>query len=234
MSSGASGCCPPARARAWIRCCSCWWCIGCSRRAANGGCIGTGLSAARSADLLGADAALADIHTLYACHDRLLEHKQAVFDHLVDRWRDLFNATFDVLLYDLTSTYFESDPPVADERQAPPRLLARSSPRLRAGGHRAGGDPGGFAARLRGAGGQHARTRPRLRDFLARIERQYGKARRVWVMDRGIPTEEVLAEMRASDPPVHYLVGTPKGRLTPVGEGAAGEALARGARRACR
>jgi transposase len=53
-----------------------------------------------------------------------------------------------------------------------------------------------------------------LKDFLARIERQYGKARRVWCMDRGVPTEEVLAQMRASDPPVHYLVGTPKGRLT--------------------
>jgi hypothetical protein len=66
-------------------------------------------------DLLGADAALADIHTLYACHDRLLEHKEAVFDHLVSRWRDLFNVSFDVLLYDLTSTYFESDPPADDE-----------------------------------------------------------------------------------------------------------------------
>jgi transposase len=53
-----------------------------------------------------------------------------------------------------------------------------------------------------------------LRSFLAKIETQYGKARRIWVMDRGIPTEEVLAEMRQSDPPVQYLVGTPKGRLT--------------------
>jgi len=53
-----------------------------------------------------------------------------------------------------------------------------------------------------------------LRQFLAKIEAQYGKAQRVWVMDRGIPTEEVLAEMRQSDPPVRYLVGTPKGRLT--------------------
>jgi transposase len=53
-----------------------------------------------------------------------------------------------------------------------------------------------------------------LRDFLARIERQYGKARRVWVMDRGIPTEATLEEMRQADPPVHYLVGTPKGRLS--------------------
>ena len=67
------------------------------------------------ADLLGADFALADPHKLYACHDRLLQHKQALFDHLVDRWRDLFNASFDVLLYDLTSTYFEAAPPVADD-----------------------------------------------------------------------------------------------------------------------
>ena len=50
-----------------------------------------------------------------------------------------------------------------------------------------------------------------LRDFLERIERQYGKARRAWLMDRGIPTEETLAEMREADPPVRYLVGTPKG-----------------------
>ncbi len=63
-----------------------------------------------------------------------------------------------------------------------------------------------------------------MRGFLERIERQYGKARRVWLMDRGVPTEEVLPtgqarglkahEMRQADPPVHYLVGTPKGRLT--------------------
>ena len=53
-----------------------------------------------------------------------------------------------------------------------------------------------------------------LRDMLQKIEAQYGKANRVWVMDRGIPTEEVLAEMRAADPPVSYLVGTPKGRLS--------------------
>ena len=66
---------------------------------------GNGLSAAL-ADLMAADTYLADIHKLYECHDRLLEHKFAVFDHLVARWRDLFNVSFDVLLYDLTSTYF--------------------------------------------------------------------------------------------------------------------------------
>src|SRR5689334_4017066 len=53
-----------------------------------------------------------------------------------------------------------------------------------------------------------------LQGFLDRIEGQYGKARRIWLMDRGVPTEEVLTEMRAADPPMHYLVGTPKGRLT--------------------
>ena len=63
------------------------------------------------ADLLGEDAGLAEIHKLYRCHDRLLIYNQAVFDHLAARWRDLFNVSYDVLLYDLTSTYFEADPP---------------------------------------------------------------------------------------------------------------------------
>jgi Transposase DDE domain len=164
-------------------------------------------------DLLGADAALADIHTLYACHDRLLEHKQAVFDHLVNRWRDLFNASFDVLLYDLTSTYFESDPP-ADEDDKRRHGYSRD--------HRPDCvqvvialvvTPEGFPLAYEVLAGNTADSST-LKDFLARIERQYGKARRVWCMDRGVPTEEVLAQMRDSDPPVHYLVGTPKGRLT--------------------
>jgi transposase len=53
-----------------------------------------------------------------------------------------------------------------------------------------------------------------LKAFLEKIEKQYGKAQRIWVMDRGIPTEKTLEQMRASDPPVLYLVGTPKGRLS--------------------
>ena len=72
------------------------------------------------ADLLGADFGLAEEHKLYACHDLLLEHKEALFTHLVGRWRDLFNANFDVLLYDLTSTYFEvnaSDLPEDSKRR---------------------------------------------------------------------------------------------------------------------
>ena len=59
------------------------------------------------ADLLGSDFRLATPHKLYTCHDFLLAHKADLFTHLTARWRDLFNADFDVLLYDLTSTYFE-------------------------------------------------------------------------------------------------------------------------------
>ena len=72
------------------------------------------------ADLLGADFRLAEANKLYACHDLLLQHKEALFSHLVGRWRDLFNADFDVLLYDLTSTYFEvnaSDLPEGSKRR---------------------------------------------------------------------------------------------------------------------
>src|SRR4051812_48220627 len=165
------------------------------------------------ADLLGEDLGLAEIHKLYRCHDRLLEHKQALFDHLVGRWRDLFNISFDVLLYDLTSTYFEADPPFpeGDKRR---HGYSRD--------HRADCvqvvialvvTPEGLPLAYEVLPGNTA-DNTTVRDFLARIERQYGKARRIWLMDRGIPTEEVLAEMRGSDPPVQYLVGTPKGRLS--------------------
>lgn len=164
------------------------------------------------ADLLGADAALVDSHTLYRCHDRLLEHKQALFDHLVGRWRDLFNVLFDVLLYDLTSTYFEANPPFPEDDK---RRFGYSRD------HRPDCvqvvialvvTPEGLRLAYEVMAGNTADSTT-LRDFLGRIERQYGKARRIWVMDRGIPTEAVLALMRQADPPVSYVVGTPKGRL---------------------
>jgi transposase len=165
------------------------------------------------ADLLGADSALADIHTLYVCHDRLLEHKQALFDHLVNRWRDLFNVSFDVLLYDLTSTYFESDPPADDEDKRRHGYSRDHRPDCVQVVIALVVTPQGLPLAYEVLAGNTADSTT-LKDFLGRIERQYGKARRVWCMDRGIPTEEVLAQMRASDPPVQYLVGTPKGRLT--------------------
>jgi hypothetical protein len=166
------------------------------------------------ADLLGADFGLAEAHKLYACHDLLLPHKADLFSHLMARWRDLFNANFDVLLYDLTSTYFEinaSDVAEGDKRRhgysrdkrpdCPQVVIALVV------------TTDGLPLAYEVLPGNTADCTT-LRMFLARIEQQYGRARRVWVMDRGIPTEAVLAEMRGSDPPVQYLVGTPKGRLS--------------------
>jgi len=166
------------------------------------------------ADLLGSDFGLAESHKLYACHDRLLAYKAALFSHLVDRWRDMFNASFDVLLYDLTSTYFEIDAaavPEGDKRRhgysrdkrpdCPQVVIALVV------------TPDGLPLAYEVLAG-NTNDSTTLRRFLDMIETQYGKARRVWVMDRGIPTEAVLAAMRKSDPPVQYLVGTPKGRLS--------------------
>ena len=79
------------------------------------GRFGTGKDKIRNRNQLDSDTGLGEIHKLYACHDQLLTHKTALFDHLVDRWRDLFNVAFDVLLYDLTSTYFEANPPFEEE-----------------------------------------------------------------------------------------------------------------------
>ncbi len=165
------------------------------------------------ADLLGADAGLAEIHKLYRCHDLLLEHRQALFDHLVGRWRDLFNASFDVLLYDLTSTYFESDPPLSEDDKRRYGYSRDHRPDCVQVVIALVVTPEGLPLAYEVLAGNTADCTT-LRDFLARIEGQYGKARRIWLMDRGIPTEEVLAEMRQADPPVHYLVGTPKGRLS--------------------
>jgi transposase len=164
-------------------------------------------------DLLGEDYSLVEKNALYRCLDKVLEHKGALFSHLRERWQDLFQAKFNVLLYDLTSTYFESDPPKSpkDKRRFGYSRDKRS-------------DcvqvvialivtPEGFPIAYEVLAGNTS-DKTTLREFLHKIETQYGKAERIWVMDRGIPTEEGLAEMRQSDPPVYYLVGTPKGRLT--------------------
>ena len=164
-------------------------------------------------DLLGADFGLAEIHKLYACHDRLLAHKEDLFDHLVGRWRDLFNISFDVLLYDLTSTYFEADPPFPENDKRRHGYSRDHRPDCVQIVIALVVTPEGLPLAYEVMPG-NTRDSSTLRGFLARIERQYGKAQRTWLMDRGIPTEEVLAEMRASDPPVQYVVGTPKGRLT--------------------
>ena len=163
------------------------------------------------ADLLGEDFALVQKDTLYRCLDKLLVHKPALFSFLRQRWQMLFQAAFEVLLYDLTSTYFESVPPEAGKRRFGHSRDHRS-------------DcvqvvialivtPEGFPLAYEVMPGNTS-DKTTLHDFLARIEAQYGKARRTWVMDRGVPTEEVLAEMRNAETPTCYLVGTPRSRLS--------------------
>lgn len=163
------------------------------------------------ADLLSEDGSLVQKDTLYRCLDKIVEHKKDFFTYLTQRWHHLFNVKFDVLLYDLTSTYFECDPPGEGKRQFGYSRDKRS-------------DcvqvvialivtPDGFPLAYEVMPGNTS-DKTTLADFLKAIEKQYGKADRTWVMDRGIPTEEILGKMRDSEQPVSYLVGTPKGRLT--------------------
>ena len=164
------------------------------------------------ADLLGVDARAAQDDTLYRCHDLVLPHKEELFGHLRQRWSDLFGARYDVLLYDLTSTYFECDVP---ENEADPRRFGYSRDKR--------GDcvqvvialvvtPEGLPLAYEMLPGNTA-DKTTLRAMLAKIRARFGAAERIWVMDRGVPTEAILAELRAADSGVRYLVGTPKGRL---------------------
>jgi hypothetical protein len=164
-------------------------------------------------ELLGLPLVVLDKDCLYRCLDQLLEHRDALFKHLRTRWEDLFGAKFDVLLYDLTSTYFESDPPfpVGDKRRfgysrdkRPDCVQVIIALII---------TPEGYPLAYEVLSGNTS-DKTTLKAFLDKIETQYGKARRIWVMDRGIPTEATLEAMRTADPPVAYLVGTPKGRLT--------------------
>jgi len=163
------------------------------------------------ADLLEDDFGLAEKNTLYRCLDKLVQHKDALFKFLVRRWGELFGAKFDVLLYDLTSTYFETD-----EDRGPDDLRQFGYSRDKRGDCRQVVialivTPEGFplSYEVMGGGTADATT---LSGFLDRIEHRYGRANRIWVMDRGIPTEDSLAKMRSIG--ASYLVGTPKGRLT--------------------
>ncbi len=163
-------------------------------------------------DFLGEDFNLVQKDKLYRCLDKLIVHKRDFFSYLKERWEHLFDARFDILLYDLTSTYFESDPP--------------DQPGLRRYGYSRDKRPDclqvvialivtpeGLPLAYEVMPGNTS-DRTTLKGFLHKIETQYGKSERVWVMDRGIPTKETLEQMRQGDPPVCYLVGTPKGRLS--------------------
>src|SRR5450755_4082258 len=160
--------------------------------------------------LLGQDFAVAEKDRLYRCLDRVLEHKQDLFVHLQQRWKDLFDAEFDLLLYDLTSTYFEGE--------------AEQNPKARYGYSRDKRPdckqvvialivtPAGLPLAYEVMAGNTS-EKTTLRDFMDRIENQYGRARRVWLMDRGIPTEVLLKEIRTSRQDTFYLVGTSRAKI---------------------
>ena len=180
--------------------------------------------ASAMADLLDSDFALAEKNTLYRCLDRLVEHKDDLFKFLKRRWGELFGAKFDVLLYDLTSTYFETD-----VERGPEDLRQFGYSRDKRGDCRQVVialivTPEGFPLSYEVLAGNTADSTT-LSDFLERIEQRYGRANRIWVMDRGIPTEDSLAQMRAKG--ASYLVGTPKGRLTKLEQAFLGQPWAR-------
>jgi len=164
-------------------------------------------------ELLGLPREVLDKDCLYRCLDHLLPHREPLFKHLRGRWQDLFGAKFDVLLYDLSSTYCESDPPFPEgdkrrfgySRDKRPDCVQVILALIVS--------PEGYPLAYEVLPGNTS-DKTTLKGFLEKIEKLYGKANRIWVMDRGIPTEKVLEQMRASDPPIHYLVGTPKGRLS--------------------
>jgi len=161
-------------------------------------------------ELLETDFAVAEKDRLYRCLDRVLKHKQALFIWLKQKWADLFQADFEVLLYDLTSTYFEGE--------------MEQNPKAKRGYSRDKRPDclqlvialvvttDGFPLAYEVMNGNTS-DRTTLRGFLKKIEDTYGKARRVWVMDRGVPTEEILQERREPERQTFYLVGTPKGRI---------------------
>jgi len=161
-------------------------------------------------ELLGVDFAVAEKDRLYRCLDRILEHKPELFVWLKQKWADLFHADFEVLLYDLTSTYFEGE--------------MEENPKAKYGYSRDGRPdclqvvialvitPDGFPLAYEVMDGNTS-DRTTLRGFLDQIENTYGQAKRLWVMDRGIPSEAILAEMRNPARPVSYLVGTGKSKI---------------------
>jgi transposase len=161
-------------------------------------------------ELLETDFAVAGKDRLYRCLDRVLPHKRELFVWLKQKWADLFHSDFEVLLYDLTSTYFEGE--------------MEQNPKAKRGYSRdkrpdclqlvialvvtTDGLPLAYEV-MKG----NTSDRTTLPGFLKKIEDTYGKARRVWVMDRGVPTEAILKGMRDPEGQTFYLVGTPKSKI---------------------
>jgi transposase len=158
--------------------------------------------------LLDTDASVAEKDRRYRGLDRMMAHKEALEQHLAARWRDLFGATFDVLLYDLTSTYFEGE---AVEVEKARRGYSRD--------HRPDCvqlllavvvTPEGFPLSYEVLPG-NVRDAATLEAALAAIERKHGQVRRIWVFDRGVVSEANLEKLRQRG--AQYVVGTPRSQL---------------------
>src|SRR5208283_3421083 len=159
-------------------------------------------------DLLGIEEGKINDTRLYRCLDRILPHKTKLERHLKERYGALFGAEFDVLLYDLTSTYVEG--------------AAEKNPMIRRGysrDHRPDCqqmvialivNSEGFPFSYETFDGNRADVST-METILRMVERKYGKARRIWVFDRGIVSEENLEAIRKRGG--QYLVGTPRSRL---------------------
>src|SRR5881398_2343744 len=159
-------------------------------------------------DLLGIEEGKINDTRLYRCLDQILPHKTKLEGHLKERYGSLFGAEFDVLLYDLTSTYVEG--------------AAEDNPMMRRGysrDHRPDCEQMVIALIVNSEGfpfsyetfdGNRADVST-METILRMVERKYGKARRIWVFDRGIVSEENLAAIRKRDG--QYLTGTPRSQM---------------------
>jgi transposase len=164
-------------------------------------------------DLLGIEEGKINDTRLYRCLDRILPHKTKLERHLKHRYGELFGAEFDVLLYDLTSTYVEG--------------AAEKNPMMRRGysrDHRPDCEQmvialivnsEGFPFSYETLDGNRADVST-METILRLVERKYGRARRIWVFDRGIVSEENLAAIRRRGG--QYLVGTPRSQMKPYEE----------------
>jgi transposase len=159
--------------------------------------------------LLDCDCAVAHKDRLYRCLDRIVEHKGALEKHLAAKWKDLFGASFDIILYDLTSTYFEGGAQGVEKakrgysrdhrpdcKQLVIALVVTAE---------------GFPLTYEVFDGNKIDSTT-LKDIVGAVETKHGKARRVWVFDRGITTEDNLQWLRERG--ACYLVGTPKPQLS--------------------
>jgi transposase len=161
-------------------------------------------------DLLGEGFVWGGKDQLYGVLDRLLKHRDALFKHLQDRWKDLFGVKLDILLYDLTSTYFEGQ--AQDIKKARYGYSRDHRPDCKQVVLALVVTPEGFPVGYEIMNG-NTLDKETLPQFMERIERLYGKAQRVWLMDRGIPTDDQLTALRASGSSVKYLVGTPRAQV---------------------